>query len=190
MARPANAWSTVQANRRRAAFSSFCPASLPWWHPPMTARIRFALLLLVVVACVAARATGAFAAQTRMSHATAVAHKQARVVRFARHLLGVRYAYGGTSPRSGFDCSGFTRFVYAHFGISLPHYSGGQFDRGRRVSRVGLRPGDLLFFDGLGHVGLYIGGGNFIHAPHTGDVVKISSMSGWYSSTFMGGRRL
>jgi cell wall-associated NlpC family hydrolase len=190
MARPANAWSTVQANRRRAAFSSFCPASLPWWHPPMTARIRFALLLLVVVACVAARATGAFAAQTRMSHATAVAHKQARVVRFARHLLGVRYAYGGTSPRSGFDCSGFTRFVYAHFGISLPHYSGGQFDRGRRVSRVGLRPGDLLFFDGLGHVGLYIGGGRFIHAPHTGTRVSIAKLSGWYAGRYDGARRL
>ena len=156
----------------------------------MTDRIRFALLFLVVVACVAARATGALAAQMRMSHATAVAHKQARVVRFARHFLGVRYVYGGTSPRSGFDCSGFTRFVYAHFGISLPHYSGGQFDRGRRVSRRGLRPGDLVFFDGLGHVGLYIGSGRFIHAPHTGTVVQIASLSGWYADTYVGARRI
>ena len=111
--------------------------------------------------CISARAGGALGATTRadkpMSHATAVARKQAKVVRFARHFLGIRYSYGGTSPRSGFDCSGFTRFIYAHFGITLPHYSGAQFDRGRRVSRAGLRPGDLLFFDGLGHVGMYIG---------------------------------
>jgi cell wall-associated NlpC family hydrolase len=53
-----------------------------------------------------------------------------------------------------------------------------------------LQPGDLVFFDGLGHVGIYVGGGTFIHAPHTGDVVKISSLSGWYASTFVGGRRL
>ena len=156
----------------------------------MTTRLRVALLFLVVVACVAARATGAFAAQVRMSHATAAAQKQARVVRFARHLLGVRYAYGGTSPRSGFDCSGFTRFVYAHFGISLPHYTGGQFDLGRRVSRAGLRPGDLLFFDGVGHVGLYVGGGRFIHAPHTGTRVSISTLSGWYAGRYDGARRL
>jgi cell wall-associated NlpC family hydrolase len=53
-----------------------------------------------------------------------------------------------------------------------------------------LQAGDLVFFDGLGHVGIYVGGGTFIHAPHTGDVVKISSLSGWYASTFVGGRRL
>jgi cell wall-associated NlpC family hydrolase len=53
-----------------------------------------------------------------------------------------------------------------------------------------LQAGDLVFFDGLGHVGIYVGGGNFIHAPHTGDVVKYSSLSGWYASTFVGGRRL
>jgi cell wall-associated NlpC family hydrolase len=156
----------------------------------MTARIRFALLFLVVLACVAARATGALGAQRHISHATAVAHQQARVVRFARHYLGVRYSYGGTSPASGFDCSGFTRFVYAHFGITLPHYSGAQFDRGRRVSRWGLRPGDLLFFDGFGHVGMYIGHGLFIHAPHTGTRVSINPLAGWYATQYDGARRL
>ena len=116
--------------------------------------------------------------------------EQVRIVRFARHYLGVPYVYGGTSPASGFDCSGFTRFVYAHFGITLPHYSGAQFDLGRRVSRAGLRPGDLLFFDGLGHVGLYIGHGLFIHAPHSGTRVSIDPLSGWYSGTYDGARRL
>lgn len=156
----------------------------------MTERIRFALLALVVFACVAARAGGALGAELRVSHATAVAHQQAKVVKFARHFLGVRYVYGGTSPRAGFDCSGFTRFVYAHFGITLPHYSGAQYDRGRRVSRAGLRPGDLLFFDGLGHVGLYVGHGRFIHAPHSGLRVEIDSLNGWYAGRFDGARRL
>jgi len=159
----------------------------------VTHRIRFALLFFVIVALVAARAGGALASTERVTHisrATAVAHEQARIVRFARHYLGVRYVYGGTSPRSGFDCSGFTRFVYSHFGISLPHYSGAQFDRGRRVSRAGLRPGDLVFFDGLGHVGIYVGRGRFIHAPHTGTDVEIDPLNGWYSSRYDGARRL
>jgi cell wall-associated NlpC family hydrolase len=160
----------------------------------LTDRIRLALLIFVVMTCISARVGGALGATTRadkpMSHATAVARKQAKVVRFARHFLGIRYSYGGTSPGSGFDCSGFTRFIYAHFGITLPHYSGAQFDRGRRVSRAGLRPGDLLFFDGLGHVGMYIGAGRFIHAPHSGTTVSIDLLSGWYSGRYDGARRL
>jgi cell wall-associated NlpC family hydrolase len=156
----------------------------------MTDRIRLALLFLVLVAFVAARAGGALGARARahVSHATAVAREQARIVRFARRYLGVRYVYGGTSPASGFDCSGFTRFVYAHFGIALPHYSGAQFGMGRRVSERGLRPGDLVFFDGLGHVGLYIGGGRFIHAPHTGSRVSIDTLSN--HGSYDGARRI
>ncbi len=161
---------------------------------PLSDRIRFALLTFVVLACVTARAGGALGARLhvvkRVSHATVVAHKQARVVRFARRFLGVRYVYGGTSPRTGFDCSGFTRFVYSHFGITLPHYAGAQFSMGQRVSRAGLRPGDLLFFDGLGHVGLYLGGGRFIHAPHTGTRVSVASLNGWYGSEYDGARRV
>jgi cell wall-associated NlpC family hydrolase len=157
-------------------------------------RIRLALLIFVVITCVTARVGGALGATTRadkrVSHATAVAHEQAKVVKFARHLLGIPYVYGGVSPQSGFDCSGFTRFVYAHFGITLPHYSGAQFEMGRRVSRSGLRPGDLLFFDGLGHVGMYVGRGLFIHAPHSGTRVSIASLTGWYSGRYDGARRL
>ena len=161
----------------------------------MTDRIRFALLILVVAACVTARAGGALGAVDRsdrplVSHATAVARKQATLVRYARHYLGVPYSYGGTSPGGGFDCSGFTRFVYAHVGIALPHYSGAQFAMGHRVARARLRPGDLLFFDGLGHVGLYVGHGRFIHAPHTGTRVSITRLSGLYSGQYDGARRL
>ena len=142
-----------------------------------------------------ARAGGALGAVDRsdrplVSHATAVARKQATLVRYARHYLGVPYSYGGTSPGGGFDCSGFTRFVYAHVGIALPHYSGAQFAMGHRVARARLRRGDLLFFDGLGPVGLYVGHGRFIHAPHTGTRVSITRLSGWYSGQYDGARRL
>jgi cell wall-associated NlpC family hydrolase len=159
----------------------------------VTDRIRLVLLLIIVLACVAARAGGALGARDRVAHisrATRIAREEARVVGFARRLLGIPYVYGGVSPRTGFDCSGFTRFVYAHFGISLPHYSGSQFGMGRSVSRASLRPGDLVFFDGLGHVGIYIGGQRFIHAPHSGTRVTVASLDGWYSSRYDGARRL
>ena len=122
--------------------------------------------------------------------AAAKAAMSQRVVRYAKRFIGVRYVYGGSSPRSGFDCSGFVRYVYAHFGVSLPHSSYAQFGDGRRVSRSSLHPGDLVFFDGVGHVGLYVGNGRFIHAPHTGTRVQISPLAGWYSTRFSGARRL
>lgn len=112
-----------------------------------------------------------------------------RVVRYAKRFLGSPYAYGGSSPR-GFDCSGFVRFVYAHFGVTLPHSSYAQFGDGRRVGRGSLRPGDLVFFDGVGHVGIYVGNGRFIHAPHTGLRVRVTPLAGWYSTRFSGARRL
>ena len=111
------------------------------------------------------------------------------VVGVAMRYLGTTYVYGGSSP-SGFDCSGFTMYVFSQIGVSLPHYTVAQYAMGTPVSQSQLAPGDLVFFDGLGHVGIYIGGGQFIHSPHTGDVVKISSISGWYSATYVGARRL
>src|SRR5690348_4256912 len=110
----------------------------------MPRRLRFALLLLVIFALSPACAVASLDPHHRAPHGTPLARKEARVVRYARRLLGIRYRYGGVSPAGGFDCSGFTRFVYAHFGVALPHYSGGQFAVGRRVSRAGLRPGDLV----------------------------------------------
>ena len=111
------------------------------------------------------------------------------VVGIAMHYLGVPYVWGGASPR-GFDCSGLVMYVFAQIGVSLPHSSYAQYNMGTPVSISQLQPGDLVFFAGASHVGIYIGGGQFIHAPHTGDVVKISSLSGWYSSEFAGGRRI
>ena len=111
------------------------------------------------------------------------------VVGIAMRYLGVPYVWGGASPR-GFDCSGLVMYVFAQIGVSLPHSSYAQYGMGSPVSMSQLQPGDLVFFAGASHVGIYIGGGQFIHAPHTGDVVKISSLSGWYASTFAGGRRV
>ena len=111
------------------------------------------------------------------------------VVGVAMRYLGVPYVWGGASP-SGFDCSGLVMYAFAQIGVSLPHSSYAQWGMGVPVSRDQLQAGDLVFFDGLGHVGIYVGGGSFIHAPHTGDVVKISSLSGWYAATYVGARRI
>jgi peptidoglycan DL-endopeptidase CwlO len=115
--------------------------------------------------------------------------KYGGVVGIAMQYLGTPYVYGGSSP-SGFDCSGFVMYVYSKVGVSLPHNAAAQYGHGTPVDRSQLQPGDLVFFNGLGHNGIYIGGGSFIHSPHTGDVVKISGMSGWYASTYVGARRL
>jgi len=112
------------------------------------------------------------------------------VVGIAMRYLGTPYVWAGASP-AGFDCSGFTMYVFAQVGVSLPHYSGAQYSMGVPVAYNQLEPGDLVFFDGLGHVGIYIGGGEFIHSPHTGDVVKISSLSeAYYAGAYVGARRI
>ena len=111
------------------------------------------------------------------------------VVGVAMRYLGVPYVWGGSTPR-GFDCSGLVMYAFAQIGVSVPHSSYAQYGMGTPVSMSQLQAGDLVFFAGASHVGIYIGGGQFIHAPHTGDVVKISSLTGWYASEFAGGRRL
>jgi cell wall-associated NlpC family hydrolase len=111
------------------------------------------------------------------------------VVGIALSQVGTPYVWGGAAP-GGFDCSGLVMWAYAQVGVSLPHSTYGQYAMGVPVSQDQLQPGDLVFFDGVGHVGIYIGGGQFVHAPHTGDVVKVSSLSGWYAATYVGARRI
>ncbi|AKA68124.1 NlpC/P60 family protein [Clostridium scatologenes] len=102
------------------------------------------------------------------------------VIAYASNFLGTPYVWGGTSPSPGFDCSGFTQYVYAHFGVSLGRTTYDQINDGSEVSRDQLQPGDLVFFGTRSnphHMGIYVGNGAYIHAPHTGDVIKISPMS-------------
>ncbi|MHB8842167.1 MAG: C40 family peptidase, partial [Candidatus Aquicultor sp.] len=97
----------------------------------------------------------------------------------AMNELGKPYSWGANGPGS-FDCSGLTSYVYGQVGVSLPHSSRAQYGCGQHVSRDELQAGDLVFFahgGSISHVGIYVGGGNFIHAPRTGDVVKISNLS-------------
>ena len=108
----------------------------------------------------------------------------------AARYLGVPYRWGGATP-AGFDCSGLVVWVYGQLGIALPHFTGALYQLGVLVPRDQLAPGDLVFFDALDHVGIYIGAGQFIHAPHTGDVVKVSTMSsGSYAASYVGARRV
>ncbi len=101
---------------------------------------------------------------------------RSEVVSVAMRYIGAPYSWGAAGPNS-FDCSGFTMFVYRQVGVSLPHSSGAQFGSGERVSRADLQAGDLVFFGSpIHHVGIYVGGGSYIHSPHTGDVVRISPL--------------
>ncbi len=112
------------------------------------------------------------------------------VVGVALSQLGTQYVWAGAAP-GGFDCSGLVMWAYSQVGVSLPHSTYAMYSMGVPVSRDQLQPGDLVFFDGLGHMGIYIGGGQFVHAPHTGDVVKISSLDeSWYAATYVGARRI
>ena len=118
------------------------------------------------------------------------------IVALARKYLGVKYVWGGSTP-DGFDCSGLIQYVFGKNGISLPRVTYNQVNVGSSVQPNKLRPGDLVFFDtdrkkaGPDHVGIYIGGGKFIHAPRPGQGVKISSLSeSYYMDRWMGGRRI
>ena len=96
----------------------------------------------------------------------------------AQSVMGTPYRWAGASPSTGFDCSGLTMWAWARGGRSLPHSSSAQFAATQRISLDQLQPGDLVFFNNpISHVGLYIGGGQMIHSPHTGDVVKISPIT-------------
>jgi cell wall-associated NlpC family hydrolase len=169
-------------------------------------------ICLLVVACVVALALGVAMAFGRtvvqrtpkgrapgvipspapiMFHRTAAvehAIRARRAVRIARRYLGVPYRYGGMSP-SGFDCSGFVAYVYGKVGVRLPHNAAAQWSYGHPVALSHLRPGDLVFFSGLGHVGMAVGHGRYIHSPQTGEAVEIDGL--WRrAGSIVGARRL
>ena len=124
---------------------------------------------------------------------TGSSEKRAEVLEYAAQFLGTPYVYGGSTP-SGFDCSGFTSYVFANTVGTIPRVAQSQFDATTRVSMDELEPGDLVFFgssaSSISHVGIYVGDDTFIHSPHTGEVVKYESLSGTYETRFQGGGRV
>lgn len=118
------------------------------------------------------------------------------VVEYAKQYLGYKYVSGGASPSTGFDCSGFTSYVYNHFGITLNRSSKDQIKNGVAVDRSNLQPGDIVVFNNsantaIGHVGIYIGGDNFIHAANPSEGVRITSLSSsYYKIRYVGARRV
>ena len=125
---------------------------------------------------------------------TTASTEQAKLIEYAKQFLGVKYVYGGASP-DGFDCSGFTYYVFKQFGYDLNRSSAAQINNGTEVSMSELQPGDLVFFSrgnySVGHVGIYIGDGNFIHSTSPGDVVSITPMNmKYYAERYVGARRI
>jgi cell wall-associated NlpC family hydrolase len=122
--------------------------------------------------------------------------RREKIISAAGDTLGLKYSYGKQGPDVGFDCSGLAQYVYGKAGISIPRTTKDQYARSKRVSRYALRQGDLVFFTTEGssitHVGIYIGGDKFIHAPSTGGEVRISSLSEpyWRETFYSGGRYL
>ena len=114
-----------------------------------------------------------------------------RAAKIALKAVGVPYRWGGASPSSGFDCSGLVYWAYGRLGIGLPHSSYALYGLGRRVSLSRMKPGDLLFFSGLGHMGMYIGRGRMVHAPSSGRLVEVVELgSSHYGSRLVGARRI
>lgn len=110
------------------------------------------------------------------------------IVYTTMQYLGIPYLWGGEKPDTGFDCSGLVLYVFRQHGVVVPHYSGWQFKMGTPVEKEELKPGDLVFFGSpIHHVGIYIGGRYMIHAPQTGDIVKISDFTG--RKDYAGARR-
>jgi cell wall-associated NlpC family hydrolase len=150
------------------------------------------LALAAVVFGVSAAPAGALVDESQRGPNAAPAQTRGeRAVKNALGVVGTPYRWGGESPSTGFDCSGLVRWAYGRVGIDLPHNSYALYGEGRRVREARMEPGDVLFFEGLGHVGLYIGNGRMVHSPETGrnvEVVRLSATN--YGARLIGARRV
>ena len=137
-----------------------------------------------------AQVVGATAATPEGSSVIPVSNLGSQVVAIAMSFLGTPYVWGGAAP-GGFDCSGLVMYTFAQLGVSIPHSTYAIWNYGVAVPFDQLQPGDMVFFDGLGHMGLYIGGGEMVDAPHTGAVVEVDTIdSGYWQANYVGARRI
>lgn len=151
-------------------------------------KVFFYFLLLVVVALCGCGTTRIEVPDGQPANGPAI-------VRTARTQLGVPYKWGGNTPDSGFDCSGYICWVFARHGITVPRHTSAQAKAGRPVKRKQLRPGDILVFrqpgkKGVAHTGIYAGNGIFLHSPRSGAEVREEALEGVWSKWFLEGRRL
>ena len=131
--------------------------------------------------------------ETNTSNNVVSSGKGATVIETAKQYLGYKYVYGGSSPSTGFDCSGFTSYVFKLHGVSLSRTAAGQYSNGTGVEKANLQPGDLLMFgkSGINHVGIYLGGGMMIHAANPSRGVTTDTInSGYYFNNYVGARRV
>src|SRR5215210_7183008 len=163
----------------------------------MPPRLRSRLLVLAIaasaVACTAPAANAALEGPTPVKHERRHAKPSlgGRAATIALRAVGVPYRWGGSSPASGFDCSGLVYWAYSRIGVSVPHSSYALYEVGRSVRRSRMRAGDLLFFSGLGHVGIYLGRGRMVHAPHSGRTVEVVALGrSHYGDRLVGARRI
>jgi cell wall-associated NlpC family hydrolase len=175
-------------------------------NPLRRALLAFALAAMVF-GCATAGANSELPPTVKQPAPTSLTHRAAtrvpkpkpkpkptlgeRAARIALRAVGVPYQWGGTSPASGFDCSGLVYWAYGRLGIAVPHSSYALYSEGRGIARSKAKAGDVLVFSGLGHVGLYVGRGRMVHAPHSGarvEVVKLGSSH--YSGQIVSVRRI
>ena len=131
--------------------------------------------------------------QTTANESATSSGNGAAVVAKAKSFIGSKYVYGGSSPSTGFDCSGFTSYIYKQFGVSLNRTAAGQYSNGTAVSRANLQPGDLVMFgkSGINHVAIYAGGGMIVHAANSSRGVTTDTInSGYYNNNYVGARRI
>ncbi len=160
---------------------------------PTRSRSRlFPFALAAVLAALSAAPAGAIVHERELvPNAVTAPTRGERAVKVALEAVGKPYRWGGESPATGFDCSGLVRWAYGRVGIVLPHNSFALYGEGRKVRESSMEPGDILFFEGLGHVGLYLGRGRMVHAPQTGrnvEVVRLAATN--YGSRLIAARRI
>ena len=133
-----------------------------------------------------------FSATTTTTSSAPASQNGGSVVETAKSYIGSSYVYGASGP-SSFDCSGFTSYIYKQYGVSLNRTAAGQYSNGTAVSKDELQPGDLVMFgkSGINHVGIYIGGGQMVHAANPSRGVTTDTInSGYYYNNYVGARRV